>query len=326
MAALGGFYRAWIVGFALTLASCAASQGSLAGASVAVTVDDLPGFVRADGMSRQEQVDRIIAALRSNGVPGAHGFVTEAARAGIPEDDGVLRDWLAAGYDLGNHTFSHRHLNGMSAMDFIANIVRQDTALGQSGLRASHRMFRYPFLDEGDTLEKRDAVRAYLASAGYTVAQVTVQYDDWAWTSAYTRCLGARDQDGIAWLHHHVGKAADARLRESRALARRVVGHDIPHILLIHPSAFTALSLAPILSRWREQGVTFVSLEQALADPTYRINPNVPDECAECSGQHGRPFLHQIARAHTIDVASLQNTSYAPERLGAICTVAARLG
>ena len=42
-----------------------------------------------------------------------------------------------------------------------------------------------PFLHEGETLEKREAVRRYLAEHRYAIAEVTIDAHDWA-------CLGER--------------------------------------------------------------------------------------------------------------------------------------
>ena len=53
-------------------------------------------------------------------------------------------------------------------------------------------------------------------------------------------------------------------------VAKRL-GRDIPHILLIHVGAFTALTLDAVLKDWRSRGVEFISLEEALADPSIRV-------------------------------------------------------
>ena len=62
------------------------------------------------------------------------------------------------------------------------------------------RVFRYPYLREGDTLQKRRAVRRWLAAQGYQIARVTVYFDDWAWNDAYARCVGRPDPGTIQWL------------------------------------------------------------------------------------------------------------------------------
>ncbi len=36
--------------------------------------------------------------------------------------------------------------------------------------------FRYPFVHQGDTIEKRRAVRTYLREHGYKIAEVTLDF------------------------------------------------------------------------------------------------------------------------------------------------------
>ena len=52
---------------------------------------------------------------------------------------------------------------------------------------------RYPFLHEGDTLEKRRAVRAWLFAHGYKVAEVSMDFEDYLWNEPYARCMAKHD-------------------------------------------------------------------------------------------------------------------------------------
>src|SRR5262245_25339166 len=78
----------------------------LAALRVAITVDDLPA--NGDllpGVTRMDTVRRLIRTFESNRVPHPYGF---ANRFEGLED--VVREWLAAGYPLGNHTYNHLDL------------------------------------------------------------------------------------------------------------------------------------------------------------------------------------------------------------------------
>jgi peptidoglycan/xylan/chitin deacetylase (PgdA/CDA1 family) len=103
----------------------------------------------------------------------------------------ILRMWVEAGLRVGNHTFAHPNLNRVSAADYIGDIERNEAMLVEVAGPLWGRVFRYPYLHEGDTLQKRRAVRRWLAAQGYQIAQVTVYFDDWAWNDAYARCVGA---------------------------------------------------------------------------------------------------------------------------------------
>ena len=70
------------------------------------------------------------------------------------------------------------------------------------------RWFRYPYLHEGDTLEKRRAVRAFLSTNGYRIAQTTLDFEDYLWNSAYARCWMRKDETSIQWLRESYRSAA----------------------------------------------------------------------------------------------------------------------
>jgi peptidoglycan/xylan/chitin deacetylase (PgdA/CDA1 family) len=172
-------------------------------------------------------------------------------------------------------------------------------------------MFRYPFLEEGSTLEKRNAVRSYLARNGYRIAEVTIDYYDWAWIDAYARCVGKHDDRTVQWLKDHVVESADRFLHASSANAKLLFNRDIPQILLVHIAWFNALTLDKILKDWRAQGVQFVSLDEALSDPVYAMNPNLVSE-------GGRSFLEQFAEARKIGITP-EDPTYSFESLNKMC-------
>ena len=73
---------------------------------------------------------RLLESVRKHGVP-AVGFVNEgklfARDAGPSEVEGrtaLLRMWLDAGLELGNHTYSHRDLNRLPLDEFQADVIR----------------------------------------------------------------------------------------------------------------------------------------------------------------------------------------------------------
>src|SRR5688500_7837343 len=105
-------------------AAGAVSQTRIAERTVAVTFDDLPataaGMVANDVSRLNEMTRKLLSAVRRHNVP-AVGFVNEGKlfHAGAAPGDAegriaVLRMWLEAGLELGNHTYSHRDLNNMS--------------------------------------------------------------------------------------------------------------------------------------------------------------------------------------------------------------------
>lgn len=294
-----------------------AAAASLAPIKVAVTVDDIPEHGdEIRGLSREEIARGVLRALRQNGLSQVYGFANGAFMTDNPNEVSIFKDWLLSGYPLGNHTYHHPHLDQMTAAAYIKDIAAEDRLLATlasvSPLVKQRRVFRYPFLEEGNTQQKRDAVRAYLAKNGYRIAEVTVDYDDWAWTDAYARCLSQHDDNSIKWLKEHVVDSANRHLHASSAMARRLFGRDIDQILLVHVGAFDAVMLNTILEGWRREGVQFVTLDEALTDLVYQINPNFVSK-------GGRTFLDQIAESRHLDLSPLLDDTYSLDKLNAVC-------
>jgi peptidoglycan/xylan/chitin deacetylase (PgdA/CDA1 family) len=262
---------------------------SLEGMEIAITVDDLPahGEIPAD-MNRRDIGKGVLRALESIRTPPVYGFSNAEQLTWAPESFEVLKDWLQSGHLLGNHTFSHVNLARSTADDFIADIIAMDRLLTfLSPMGSPHKVFRYPYLNEGDTLEKHDRVRNFLENNAYHVAQITIHYDDWAWNNAYVRCHALKDKAKMQWLQQHVVAAARTEVRQAQKAAELVAGRDVRHILLVHLTAFNALTLTEVLSALQADGVRFIDLSRAMNDPIYRLN-------AGPSLSAGPTFLKQL--------------------------------
>jgi peptidoglycan/xylan/chitin deacetylase (PgdA/CDA1 family) len=181
--------------FLVTLPTFAAAQ------EVALTFDDLPAHgPLPPGMTRLDVAKSIIATLKAARAPEVYGFINAVKLEQVPEDRAVLEQWRAAGLMLGNHTYSHMSLTDNTAEAFEKEIAANEAALRSLMGGEDWHWFRYPFLWEGETLEKRDAVRAWLKGHGYRVAQVTLDFEDYAWNAPYARCVAKNNQQAIAWL------------------------------------------------------------------------------------------------------------------------------
>jgi peptidoglycan/xylan/chitin deacetylase (PgdA/CDA1 family) len=288
----------------------------LNGMEVAVTIDDVPAGDRAIDDASLAQINRDLrGALKDNGVP-AQAFVTTSGFGLNPAALEILKDWLKAAFPLGNHTYSHLDLDTVSAAAYIADIDKLDALLltlaPVSPLIEKRRVFRFPYLSEGEPLAKRDAVRAHLAANGYRIAEVTIDYSDWAWNDVYRRCAAVHDETSMKWLRGNIGYSAARYVRHSRAFARALFSRDIKQILLIHAGALEADTLAATLKGLRAKGVKFISLEEALEDPVYQINPNV-------AYAGGETFLTQVASTRKINIDRFADHKYTLHLLNRFC-------
>lgn len=261
----------------MVVCSCrmaAASEVSAAGVQpasvpVAFTLDDL-------GTTGGEPVEKTAKALLQAGVPEAYGFVNGMGVRDHPDNEDSVRIWVRAGYQIGNHTFSHEGLNSVSAETYEQDIVANEPILKEfAAPGADWHWFRYPHLSEGDTTEKKQAVRRFLSDHGYRIAQVTVDYPDWLFDAAYGRCLQQGDADRTAWLKKIYLEKAIHSFVEAQDLSRELFGRDIPQIFLVHYSRFTGEIMPELLDGLKAHGAHFITLEQAQSDPVYDMDPQV---------------------------------------------------
>ena len=112
-------------------------------------------------ISSLQIIQSILATLQRKKLPPAYGFINGVRTEESPETLDVLRAWRTAGQPLANHTWSHPDFNDTTASQFIANIEANQPLLRTLMPAPSDdwHWLRYPYLNEGDTLEKHRAVR-----------------------------------------------------------------------------------------------------------------------------------------------------------------------
>jgi peptidoglycan/xylan/chitin deacetylase (PgdA/CDA1 family) len=258
---------------ALIVAALALTAGAATAQEIAITFDDLPAHsALPPGETRVGVAVRILDALKAAGAAPAYGFINGVQTEREPDSTAVLDLWTSAGHPLGNHSWSHINLADHDAAAFAADVTRNEALLKARSGGADWRWFRYPFLSEGDTPAKRDAVRGFLRAGGYRVASVTLSFDDYAWNEPYARCVTQGDTAAIAGLESSFLAAAKASLDYSRGLSRSLYGRDIPYVLLMHAGAFDARMMPQLLALYRAEGASLVTLEAAQSDPFYRTD------------------------------------------------------
>ncbi len=289
-----------LVAFLLIIAAASLSFGQ----KVAITFDDLP--LNGDlppGVTRVDITRATLAVLKARHVPPAYGFINAKKLEGNADAADALKVWAAA-EPFGNHTYGHLDLNENPVEAFDREIEENEPALELlAGKDANWHWLRYPYLREGETVEKRRAVRAYLQTHGYRVAQVTLDWEDYLWNSAYARCSGKNDAKSIAWLRSSYLETAAAYLDLGRDMAKLVYGHDINHVLLLHLGAFSSTILPDTFDLLAKKGFTLVTLEEAESDPVYQTDP-------DAGSQYGGTLLEQWMDARKIKYPTVMKKPY----------------
>ena len=265
------FGARWIALAALAFTGASQAATPTKPVQIALTFDDLPAHAPLPpGVTRIEVAGRLLAAFHDAGTGPVWGFVNGVQEEREPDSVGVLSLWRAAGNPLGNHTWSHMNLNDNPVEAWEADLTRNEPLLERQMAGQDWRWLRYPFLAEGEhTPGKHAQVRKLLKAKGYRIASVTMSFGDYAWNEPYARCMAKGDAAAMAGMEASYLKAAQDALDFSRAMSAKLYGRDIPYVLLMHAGAFDARMAPRLLKLYRDNGVTFVSLEKAERDPFY---------------------------------------------------------
>lgn len=290
-----------ITGFALAADRQQPASGGRGGRAVAVTFDDLPA--RGDLATMRETTTKLLRTLATERIP-ATGFVNESKLAvtGEVEGSALLAAWLDAGFDLGNHTYSHFSIDDVPLETYKADLIRGE-AVTQRLLEARGRRlryFRHPQLRTGPTPEYKAALDGLLSERGYRVAPVTVDNNDFVFADVYGRARTRGDRDTMVRVAAAYVPYMETVFAHFEGLSRQFLGYELPQVLLLHANELNADLLPDLVLMLRSRTYTFVSLDQALEDPAYRL--------PEVLAARGLSWLHRwmLAKGLTMQPEPLE--------------------
>lgn len=244
------------------------------GRRVAITIDDGPAVGVGDDLGAFQRISNgLIGAFQVEKVPVTL-FVNESQLNVPGQRDAraaVLDQWLHAGFDIGNHGYSHQSANQVSLERFADDVVKGEVVIRPMLERRGKTLnwFRYPYLHSGQNAEAHDAITRFLDSRGYQVAHITVDYADYAFAGPYSRALRAGDVDRAERIRQAYVAQADLGFEHAEKASLEVFGREIPQILLIHCNELNAMHVRETLVRMRQRGYTFITLDEAVRDPVY---------------------------------------------------------
>jgi peptidoglycan/xylan/chitin deacetylase (PgdA/CDA1 family) len=265
--------------------------------SLAVTFDDLPGseasLVSNEPAALAATTRRLLAVFATHRIP-VTAFVNEGKlfREGETRQQAeariaVLKLWVDAGIELGNHSYSHFDLNKTPLDAFEADVTRGEPVTRQLLLASGRtlRYFRHPFLHVGLELEKRRAFEAFLAQAGYRVAPVTIDNDEWIYAAVYADALRRGDRALAERVGADYLRYMDEVFAFCEDVSRRLTGREIRQVLLVHANELNADTFGRLADAIEARGYRYVTLDDALADEAYGL----PDTYV---GEWGISWLH----------------------------------
>jgi peptidoglycan/xylan/chitin deacetylase (PgdA/CDA1 family) len=261
---------------------------------ICITMDDLPAATTEPSQSRWQFITTgVLRAFQDYQVP-AIGFVNEGKLSinGEASDERklLLKQWFDAGFELGNHTWSHIDYNTHTPEQFEDDLVNGEKFIDKlyAGTPNRIRYFRHPFLHCGDTQAKKDALEKILEKHGYTTAPVSVDNSDWIFARAYDIALEKKDSAMQHKLREDYVPYMMSKVNYYETQSHDLLGRNMTHILLMHANTINAVCLPNLLAALRQDGFEFVSLAAALKDPAYKTTDNFV-------GRAGISWIHRWA-------------------------------
>jgi peptidoglycan/xylan/chitin deacetylase (PgdA/CDA1 family)/ketosteroid isomerase-like protein len=262
-----------------TVASLLAASPTAVSAArpLLVTVDDLPISHQRhpEPAERQRISAELLLALARHHVP-AVGFVIWG-RVEDESDRAQLESWLAAGHELGNHSDQHPNLSATAADAWLADVEQARAGLEAflAGRGRSLRFFRFPFLREGDTDAKLDAVRAWLARTGQRNLTVTIDDQDWSFEEPWITARRAGDVAAQATVRADYLASLRLMVRHHERNGDRLLGRATPQVLLLHANEVGAANWNELFSWLEQAGHRFATADEVLADAAFADLPRV---------------------------------------------------
>jgi peptidoglycan/xylan/chitin deacetylase (PgdA/CDA1 family) len=244
----------------------------------ALTIDDAPA---PEGYASGELMDAMRRTLERHGVKHCVAFVIGERAAG---HEAELERWLAAGYELGNHTHEHAAASSLPAREVVRSFERCDAVLQRLGAFAGGRAryARFPFGDRGNDPPERVAIRRGVLDLGYTLADVSLSLSDYLYDAPLQAALREGRTADAAEIERRFAAQAHAELRRGQHTVQLRAAHgvalavpsDFIHVTAMHFTPGGARFFERLLSAWAGQASWLPLADAAQHDIYTRFGEN----------------------------------------------------
>lgn len=255
---------------------------------LALTFDDAPRKATGyfDGQTRAK---KIIQQLKKYKVEQVvfYAVTKDLDEEGISR----LKKYSEAGHILANHTHSHPDFSQTSLNEFVEDFEKAHEKLAE--FKNVYKFFRFPYLREGDTLQKRDGMRNKLKELGYRNAYITLNNYDWYIEELFQNAIADGKEVDLKKLSALYVDVIIQGIEYYDEMAIKHLDRSPKHVLLLHEMDVTALFIGDLVDELRSKGWEIISSEDAYTDPIanyqikrpLRFNPGRIGEIAIDNGQ-----------------------------------------
>jgi len=237
---------------------------------IAITIDDFNLFGAPPEVARRRNRALLNALgarsnLKAAAFPVGRNIDSQLGKS-------LVREWGEQGHLIGNHTYSHWFYPNRSFDEFSHDVLRLEPLI--KDMPGFTRRFRFPALKEGDTVERRDKMRAFLKEHGFRTGYVTIDASDWYIDQRLRARLAQNPKaDVSAYRDYYLNHLWD-RANFYNDLSRKVLARSVKHTLLIHHNVLNELFLGDVLGMFLSRGWRLVDAHDAFSDSVFSAEPN----------------------------------------------------
>ena len=239
---------------------------------LSITIDD-PTIESTAGYDWKYNDSAILNTLDKYGINAAL-FVC-GKRINSEEGSKLLANWNNKGHLICNHSYSHSyfHSGKVSLTAFEDDFLTCDSIIRKYSNYS--KLFRYPYLKEGNTIEKRDGFRNFLKVLSYKIGYVTIDASDWYVDGRMRDTLKADPNADLTPYKEYYLKHIYERAVYYNDLSKELTGKNIKHTLLLHHNLLNAMFLDELLAMFKSKGWEIINASDAFNDDIYNTYPDI---------------------------------------------------
>ena len=240
--------------------------------SISFTFDD-PNVKATPLLSPTQRADQLLDTLNKDKLT-ATLFVC-GKRIDNPEGRSIISKWAEHGHQIANHTYSHLNYNdlGQTFDSFSADVLKGQGIIEK--YKGFAKLLRFPYLKEGDTKAKRDAMRSFMGEQGYRNGYVTIDTSDWYIDDRLCKALTRDPSTNVSPYRDFYLKHILSRAKYYDDLAFSLLGHRPHHTILLHHTLTNALFLQDLIPELRRCDWRVCDSVTAFSDPLFTMQPDI---------------------------------------------------
>ncbi len=202
----------------------------------------------------------------------------------------LLKSWNDNGHKIANHSFSHPYFNSEKNDSYLFERELKKTDAIISNHSNALKLFRFPYLKEGQNPSKVDSIRNILADNNYRNGYVTIDASDWYVDQRLIRRIKevGHERAEIDKFKEFYAQHILERANYYEALSYEMNERHINHTLLLHHNLASALFLGDLITKFKAQGWDIVDADKAFQDEIFK---NVPK-----SNFAGESLIYSMAK------------------------------